>query len=68
VAAFGFDQENLVRSQRHPLYPALYPRTNFQSQRSSATAKGKTKKIIVDIKQISGCIPKLKIAKSPFFD
>jgi hypothetical protein len=50
------------------LYPALYPGTNFQSKREPKIAEGETNKTIVNIKRISDGIPKLKIAKTAFFD
>jgi len=78
VAEFGFEPENFgaIKSERatvelnqfHPLYPALYPGADFQSQKWPKGVKGETNKTIVNIVQISDCIPKLKIAKNVILD
>jgi hypothetical protein len=60
------NSQQLTRSQLHPLYPALYPRTHFYSQTRPNTAKAEMNKTIVDIERISDCTSKPNIAKIAF--
>jgi hypothetical protein len=40
-----------------PLYPALYPGANFQSQKQPTAEKGEMNKTLVNIARIIDCIP-----------
>ena len=46
----------------------FYTICTFYSQTRPSIAKAKTKKTVVVIERISGCIPKLNIAKSGFYN
>jgi hypothetical protein len=51
-----------------PLYPALYPGTDFWSKKQPAAARGESEKNLVPIERISAGAPRQNAAKSAFSD
>jgi len=58
----------LIRAQFSPLYPVLYPRTDFCSKKQPAAARGESEKNLVPIERISSGAPRQNAAKSAFSD
>jgi len=56
------------RAQFSPLYPVLYPGTDFCSKKQPAAARGESEKNLVPIERISSGAPRQNAAKSAFSD